>query len=1455
MVVEAQKSVLNGSGLTIMANNDNGAGDCSIEGDILVKDVSSGDPSDLTKSGSIKEQPSLSNGKELHLSDSAIEKCSQQKQVDEIQSNGKDHKEETKKPTKRDANLKNQPSIVSMFAQCQSKRKSNGTSQESNAKCPQPPEEKRIKLDNDINPKEEKIVVCEKEKMSLVRCKECHQLLNNPDLRMFPGDPSDALEEFVTLTDPKLSLFTGTEDMIDEADERPQHKITHFSVYDKCTHLCPFDTGLIEKNIELYFSGYVKPIYEENSHIEGGICTRNMGPINEWWTAGFDGGQNALIGFSTAFADYILMAPSEEYKPYMDVMMEKIQLSKVVIEFLKDNLLATYEDLVNKIQTTVPLHSTTSFTEDSLLRHSQWVVDQVESYDEAADEDETLLVTVPCVRALIKLAGVTLGKRRAMRKELRKETKQKKDKSSSKDTMATVTPLVQKIFNSMFQGQIDEKGHGTKKTRCGICETCQQSDCGQCKACLDMVKFGGSGRSKQACNLRRCPNMAVKEAEEDDILDDEETDYASNPAESKVKDSGSSRSRPEHLFSEITSQVEWIGDVVLKEGNMSFYEAVLVNDEKVKVGEYVCVKPDDPSVPLYVGQVRYMWETSMGDKMFHAKWFNRGSDTLLGETSDPLELFIVDDCQDVQLSFVMYKANLLYKKPVEDWFMKGGLEKESNDFIIEDNGRSFFFQKSYDPDMARFEDPPEEDLRMIEHSGTFRFCPSCERIKKSELYNIPVLGDIAESPSDSVKSGRIFYSSLCYQGEEIKIGDCAYFDPDSFGFLIKIPPTKPTKQERSKEVDEDLYPEAYRKKGDYIKGSNEKVPEPFRVAKILNIFVNKDVGNKPCSEDVFFTVQKFYRPENTHKGQLGGQTTDLNLLYWSSEQAKVSTADMFGKCQVMFIEDLLDSRATIDEYFKGGPNRFFFKETYNAETKQFEEAPLEVQNLLQKGKGKGVGKGKGKAKPLKDKVKDENPEKVETRTPKLRCLDVFAGCGGLSEGFHQADIAESLWAIEKEEPAAQAFRLNNPGCTVFSDDCNDLLALVMNGEKTNASGQRLPQKGEVELLCGGPPCQGFSGMNRFNSREYSKFKNSLIASYLSYCDYYRPKFFVLENVRNFVSFKRSMVLKLTMRCLIQMGYQCTFGILQAGNYGVPQTRRRAIILAAAPGEKLPQYPQPLHTFSPRAMQLSVVIDDKKYESCVKGIGAAPFRTITVRDSMSDLPDIKNGAKTDEIAYNSDPQSHFQRHIRGNQYQPVLRDHICKEMSALVLARMQQIPLAPGSDWRDLPNIEVRLSDGNKTKKLRYTHHDKRNGKSCTGELRGVCSCAEGNPCDPMHRQFNTIVPWCLPHTGNRHNHWAGLYGRLEWDGFFSTTVTNPEPMGKQGRVLHPEQHRVVSVRECARSQGFPDTYRFFGNILDRHRQVGNAVPPPMARAIGLEIRKCLQLKHEQEKGNHVEETS
>lgn len=100
----------------------------------------------------------------------------------------------------------------------------------------------------------------------------------------------------------------------------------------------------------LYFSGYIKAIYEENASPEGGVPTKDMGPINEWYVSGFDGGELALIGFNTAFAEYILMDPSEEYAPFMDIVKEKIYMSKLVIEFLLDEINPSYEDLLNKFQ-------------------------------------------------------------------------------------------------------------------------------------------------------------------------------------------------------------------------------------------------------------------------------------------------------------------------------------------------------------------------------------------------------------------------------------------------------------------------------------------------------------------------------------------------------------------------------------------------------------------------------------------------------------------------------------------------------------------------------------------------------------------------------------------------------------------------------------------------------------------------------------------------------------------------------------------------------------------------------------------------------------------------------------------------------------------------------------------------------------------------------------------------
>ncbi|XP_014253428.1 DNA (cytosine-5)-methyltransferase 1-like [Cimex lectularius] len=1304
------------------------------------------------------------------------------------------------------------------------KRKSDGDMNDDD--CEDDLSSKKIKLENEPKKEREKIktslnLTIAKMKSVTKRCDICCQLLES-DIKLYEGHPNNAVEEFVALTDPKLSLFTGDEEVVDDYDSRPQNKITHFSIYDKAGHLCPFDNGLVERNVLLYFSGYLKPVYEEDGRIEGGIPTKDLGPINEWWISGFDGGEKALVGFSTDYGDYFLMEPSPQYAPMMEGVKEKTYLGKIVIEFLLDEENPSFEDLLNKLQTTVPPPGVPKLTEDSLLRHAQFICDQVLSFEAASEtNDNTSLITTQCMRSLVHLAGVTFRKRQIMRKSEKKQFNVKKPVWSK----ATTTPLVNNVFETFFSEQLDNTDgevKGPKRMRCGICEACQMADCGTCVHCRDMVKFGGSGRSKQACIKRRCPNMAVQEADDSEPEDEYSYQEAAEKilkGEVKVRSARTTGGK---------KQVEWTGIIVADDGRRVFYKTAIVGGEEISVGDCVSVEPVNPTTPLVIGKVLYMWENKFSQKFMHAHWFLRGCETVLGETADPQELFLVDECENSLLNGIYSKVTVLKKTPGDNWSREGGDSLSAQSLFIDPkNDKMFFYQKRYNENVGRFEDPYEDPV-CSNQSIAHRFCPSCERLYQQQKFENPSVQGKIEESSDS-KLGH--YELVKWRGDEYTVGCCVYLSPSVFKFKTYGNVYKPLSRKGEKDVNEDLYPEFYRKSSDHIKGSNITTPSPFCIGLIVDIFTNsKDKIVAPA--DICIRVIKFYRPENT--SGITSQLThiDLNKLYASDEEVIVNFGDVTGKCAVVYSENLIEDIYT---WSKEGPNRFYFNEAYDSQTQTLVEPSRTVKMLGNAGKGKGKGKAKVERKKIEIAV-------WPTIKRPLRCLDVFAGCGGLSEGLHQSGVAETKWAIEKEEAAANAFRLNNLSATVFSDDCNHLLKLVMNGELKTDKGQKLPQKGEVELLCGGPPCQGFSGMNRFNSRQYSIFKNSLIVSYLSYCDYYRPRFFILENVRNFVSFKRNMVLKLTLRCLIRMGYQVAFGILQAGNYGVPQTRRRAIILAAAPGEVLPNFPEPLHVFNPRATQLTIMVDDKKLVSNCQWVESAPFRTITVRDAMSDLPQIPNGFRDEEIPYIGEPISHFQKQMRGSQYQTILRDHICKDMAPIVEARISQIPTASGSDWRDLPNISVRLNDGTHTKKLIYTHHDKKNGKSKTGALRGVCACATGKPCDPMDRQFNTLIPWCLPHTGNRHNHWAGLYGRLEWDGFFSTTVTNPEPMGKQGRVLHPEQTRVVSVRECARSQGFPDKYRFYGTILDKHRQVGNAVPPPLGAALGREIRKCVSQK-------------
>jgi DNA (cytosine-5)-methyltransferase 1 len=396
-------------------------------------------------------------------------------------------------------------------------------------------------------------------------------------------------------------------------------------------------------------------------------------------------------------------------------------------------------------------------------------------------------------------------------------------------------------------------------------------------------------------------------------------------------------------------------------------------------------------------------------------------------------------------------------------------------------------------------------------------------------------------------------------------------------------------------------------------------------------------------------------------------------------------------------------------------------------------------------------------------------------TTKLAAMDLFAGCGGLSLGLQSAGI-EVKWANERDLSAAATYAAWDPLVKMSVEDVADYYIRMRDSDKN------LPGPGQVDLLAGGPPCQGFSGYNRH--RNPKDKRNSLVEVFLDFVVYLKPRFVLMENVPGILSLEKGKVIKLLLASLETIGYQARLGILQAGHYGLPQNRWRVFVFAAAKGQQLPDYPPPTHGF-PRstlfgasAFRQNIV----RLNSEGSDLFCSPLPTVTVGDAISDLPVIENGGGSTEAKYTKKSKSDFQRVMRDNS--TILTDHRCKDLGELMLTRCKAVPKRPGAGWLDLP-------------------HDLK----------------------PKN---------LLRHGDDRYDN---RFGRLHWDGIFNTILTKPEPYWS--RLFHPEQDRVVSVRECARAQGIPDTVRFCGGMTSAYMQVGNAVPPPLAKAIGLEFINAL----------------
>lgn len=391
-------------------------------------------------------------------------------------------------------------------------------------------------------------------------------------------------------------------------------------------------------------------------------------------------------------------------------------------------------------------------------------------------------------------------------------------------------------------------------------------------------------------------------------------------------------------------------------------------------------------------------------------------------------------------------------------------------------------------------------------------------------------------------------------------------------------------------------------------------------------------------------------------------------------------------------------------------------------------------------------------------------------------LDTFAGAGGFSLGFELAG-AKVIGAIEIDSWACETFRFNHPNATVLQRD----ITMLTDEQIINAFGKINP-----DIILGGPPCQGFSRCTK-NSGDYKDPRNSLFEEFIRIGRLLKPKVMIMENVPNLIKARtenKELVIDIIISELRDLGFEVEYRILEATDYGVPQIRKRLVVVATRTKLANP-FPQKTHTASSEADLL-----DTNLVKCP-----------TLWDAISDLPEIEAREGSEEAEYFKPPQNEYQHFLRNGSSK--LFNHKAMNHSKRLVERFSSMEW--GDSTSDVPD-HLRPLKRNSTE-FSEKAYDQNNRR--------------------MHpdRQCHTVP--------------ASFYANF----------------------VHPYKNRNFTAREGARIQSFPDWYVFKGKptvvshkLLHRegrleekhlcqYNQVGNAVPPLMAKALAENILKQLRSQH------------
>ena len=361
--------------------------------------------------------------------------------------------------------------------------------------------------------------------------------------------------------------------------------------------------------------------------------------------------------------------------------------------------------------------------------------------------------------------------------------------------------------------------------------------------------------------------------------------------------------------------------------------------------------------------------------------------------------------------------------------------------------------------------------------------------------------------------------------------------------------------------------------------------------------------------------------------------------------------------------------------------------------------------------------------------------RIEKKPSDFKMLDLFCGAGGLSWGMDKNPYFKTMVALDFDEHAANTFKKNMPYAEVVVGDITEA--------KIKERVVALSQKAGVNMIVGGPPCQGYSMKGKKLGLQDPR--NFLFREYLDLVQRLQPDVFVIENVKGLLLSANGWFKDQIVSTIENLGYTVRFGILNAENFGVPQSRERAIFICSKHG----------------AIELP--------EATVKS-------KVTVRDAIEDLAYLESNEGDFQQEYITEPKSDYQIMMRAGSKK--LYNHKASNHKQIAIDKLKMIPPEHGKEL--LPE-----------------------------ELHGK-------------QKFKTT------------------WGRLKWDEV-SPTIDTRFDASSNGTNNHPFLHRAITPREAARLQSFDDNFIFYGSKVHVRKQVGNAVPPLLAKAIADKIAKTFEL--------------